>query len=171
MEEHLKSVCEEETYQKLYYQHAEAIRNYLYYKYGNLKQAEDIVQDSFASLWVHCQEVVVEAAKSFLYKVANNSTLNAIKHQKIVLNYKSTEQSRSYTNESPDFFMEEQEFKQRLTTAIAGLKENQREVFLLNRLEKKTYSEIAEMLDISVKAVEKRMHLALKILRVQIGNI
>ena len=38
-------------------------------------------------------------------------------------------------------------------------------------IDKKTYKEIAEMLSISVKAVEKRMHLALKQVREQIGNI
>ena len=52
-----------------------------------------------------------------------------------------------------------------LIDAIADLPENQRIVFLMNRLDKKTYKEIAELLDISVKAVEKRMHKALKELR------
>ena len=50
-------------------------------------------------------------------------------------------------------------------SAISDLPEGQREVFLLNRIDKKTYKEIAEMLDISVKAVEKRMNLALQDLR------
>ena len=52
---------------------------------------------------------------------------------------------------------------------IANLSEKQREVFLLNRIEKKKYKEIAEMLGISVKAVEKRMHGALKSLREEIN--
>ena len=44
-------------------------------------------------------------------------------------------------------------------------------MFLLNRIEKKTYKEIAEHIDISVKAVEKRMHAALLVMRENIGNI
>jgi RNA polymerase sigma factor (sigma-70 family) len=62
--------------------------------------------------------------------------------------------------------LEEQEFKQQLEKAISDLPEGQREVFLLNRIDKKTYREIAEMLGVSVKAIEKRMHKALKALRV-----
>ena len=40
-----------------------------------------------------------------------------------------------------------------------------------NRIEKKKYKEIAELLDISVKAVEKRIHQALLVMRKEIGNI
>jgi DNA-directed RNA polymerase specialized sigma subunit len=47
----------------------------------------------------------------------------------------------------------------------------EREVFLLNRIEKKKYKEISEMLNISVKAVEKRMHQALLVMRKEIGNV
>jgi RNA polymerase sigma-70 factor (ECF subfamily) len=75
------------------------------------------------------------------------------------------------TNETPEFLLEEKEFLDKLQVAISDLKEGQREVFLLNRIDKKTYKEIAEMLEISVKAVEKRMHLALVQLREKVGKI
>ena len=39
------------------------------------------------------------------------------------------------------------------------------------RIEKKKYKEIAEQLGISVKAVEKRMHKALLVIRKEIGNV
>jgi len=170
MPENVISVCDEKVYEQLYREHAEKICYYLYYKYGDMEKAQDIVQDSFAKLWTNCSKIIFGAAKSFLYKIANNSSINEYKHQKTVLKYKSTEQ-KNYTNESPEFQMEEKEFMHKLNVAIADLKEGQREVFLLNRIEKKTYREIAEMLGISVKAVEKRMHLALTILRKKIGNI
>jgi RNA polymerase sigma-70 factor (ECF subfamily) len=51
-----------------------------------------------------------------------------------------------------------------------ALPEKQRLVFLLSRIEKMTYKEIAELLDISVKAVEKRMHKALVSLRESISE-
>ena len=90
-------------------------------------------------------------------------------HQKTVLKYQQTPQ-KTFTNESPEFQMEEKGFMERLNRAISDLKEGQREVFLLSRIENKTYKEIAEMLDVSVKAVEKRMHLALVILRKKIKS-
>jgi len=159
MPEKVISVCEEEVYDKLYREHAEKIYYYLYYKYGDKEKAQDIVQDSFAKLWVNCSKILFGAAKSFLYKIANNASIKS----------QETPQ-KTYTNESPEFQMEEKEFMHRLNSAISGLKDGQREVFLLNRIENKTYKEIAELLGISVKAVEKRMHLALVILRKKINS-
>ncbi len=167
MPEKVASVCEEKIYDQLYREHAEKICYYLYYKYGDMDKAQDIVQDSFAKLWVNCAKILLVAAKSFLYKTANNASINLIIHQKTVLKYQQMPR-KNYTNESPEFQMEEREFMERLNRAISGLKEGQREVFLLNRIEKKTYKEIAELLEISVKAVEKRMQLALVILRKKI---
>ena len=60
---------------------------------------------------------------------------------------------------------------EKLENTISALPEKQREVFLLNRIEKKKYKEIALHLDISVKAVEKRMHQALLVMRKEIGNV
>ena len=59
----------------------------------------------------------------------------------------------------------------KLKSAIADLPEKQREVFLLSRIDKKKYSEISEIVGISVKAVEKRMSQALVVLRKKIGDI
>jgi RNA polymerase sigma-70 factor (ECF subfamily) len=162
-------VCDENIYDALYREHAEKICYYLYYKYGDMEKAQDIVQDSFAKLWIDCAKIFLGAAKSFLYKIANNASINSLVHQKTILKYKQIPQKR-YTNESPEFQMEEKEFLQRLNAAISGLKDGQREVFLLNRIEKKTYKEIAELLDISVKSVEKRMRLALLFLRKKINT-
>ena len=163
-------VCEEQLYQSLYLKHATEITNYLYYKYGNLEKARDIVQESYAKLWVNCSKIIVGSARSYLYRVANNASINEYNRQKLAFKYQ--EQPKDYiTNESPEFQMEEREFMDKLQNAINGLKEGQREVFLMNRIEKMTYREIASSLDISIKTVERRMHLALKEMRLQIKQL
>ena len=88
-----------------------------------------------------------------------------------MLNYKNEYQGPDKTNLSPEFVLEEKEFKTKLQNAIADLTDGQREVFLLNRIDGMKYREIAEMLDISVKAVEKRMSGALKILKEKIPTL
>ncbi|MDG2450070.1 MAG: sigma-70 family RNA polymerase sigma factor, partial [Saprospiraceae bacterium] len=96
--------------------------------------------------------------------VANNLFLNQIQHQKVVLKFESRGHSER-NDETPQFILEESEFKKKLEGAISSLPEDQRTVFLMNRIDKKKYREIAEIVGISVKAVEKRMHKALTHLR------
>ena len=170
MKQSLNPVCQPDVFENVFNTHAKSLRNYLYYKCGDKDLAEDFVQESFIKLWDNCAKVLLEKAKSFLFTVANNLFLNDIAHKKVVLNHQKVG-ARNYTHETPQYIMEEQEFMNKLQKAIADLPEKQREVFLLNRIDKKKYKEIAEMVGISVKAVEKRMSAALKSLRKKIGDI
>ena len=158
------NVCQEQVFQSIFITQAEGLRNFMYYKTGSLQQAEDLMQDAFGKLWENCAKVVIDKAKSFLFTVANNLFLNQVAHQKVVLKFENQGHTQQ-TNVNPQFLLEEQEFKKRLEGAISALPEGQRVVFLMNRIDKKKYREIAVELAISVKAVEKRMHQALSTLR------
>ena len=71
----LTGICEEIVFSNFFKSHAKALRNYLLYKYGNEEQAEDVTQEAFIKLWENCANVPLEKAKSFLYTVANNTSL------------------------------------------------------------------------------------------------
>ncbi|UPT71400.1 MAG: RNA polymerase sigma factor [Flavobacterium sp. JAD_PAG50586_2] len=163
-----KSICEELVFSGFFKAHVKSLRNYLYYKFGNEEKANDITQDAFIKLWENCKKVPIEKAKSYIYTIANNASLNEIAHQKVVLRYAQGHSGNDRTNLNPEFIIEEDQFKQKLEKAIAKLTEAQRTAFLLHRIEGKKYSEIAIMLEISVKAVEKRIHGALVTLRQEI---
>lgn len=164
-------VCDESIYSNIFKTNVKSIRNYLYFKFGNEERANDMTQDAFIKLWENCADVPPEKAKSFLYTVANNASLNQIAHQKIVLNYAKNNVNTDKTNLSPEFLFEEEQFKDKLEKAISNLTESQRIAFLMHRIEGKKYAEIAEILEISVKAVEKRIHGALLYLRKEIEQI
>ncbi|WP_310560599.1 sigma-70 family RNA polymerase sigma factor [Flavobacterium sp.] len=157
--------CDEIIFSSFFKTHSKSLRNFLFYKYGNKEQAEDLVQEAFIKLWQNCAAVPIEKAKSYLYTIANNSSLNEIKHQKVVLQFENNFTGLDKTNENPEYILEEKQFKTKLLKAIEDLNETQRIAFLMHRIDGKKYSEIADELKISVKAVEKRIHLALVELR------
>jgi len=167
----VSNICEEIVFAGFFKSHAKSLKNYLLFKFGNEEQAEDVTQEAFIKLWENCKNVPVEKAKSYIYTIANNTTLNHIAHQKVVFEYTKKVVPIHSTSESPEYLMEEEQFKVKLQKAIANLSEGQRTAFLLHRIEGKKYHEIAEILEISVKAVEKRIHLALVELRKEIDNL
>lgn len=164
------NICNESLFSKLFEKHSKDLYNFLYYKFGEKLNPQDKVQETFIKLWENCGKIVPNKAKSFLFTVANNLMLNEVAHQKVVLKFQQTK-PKSSTNETPEFLMEENEYMIRLQAAISKLTEAQRVAFLLNRIEGKKHKEIAEILDISTKAVEKRIYGALKQLREDIEGI
>ncbi len=162
--------CNEKVFSDFFLNQSKLLNNYIYYKCGNIDLANDIVQEAFLKFWNNCKKVIPGKAKSFLYTIANNIFLNEYAKSNIVINFKN-KQTKDFTNQSPEFLLEEKEFGAKLQNAISKLTEAQRTAFLMNRIDGKKYKEIAEILNISVKAVEKRIHNALLNLRREIENI
>ena len=161
-----KNVCQEPTYRELFYAHARHVRNFLFYKGASATEANDLAQEAFLRLWRDCAKVSVEKARGYLFAVAGNLFLDEKKHEQVVLRFQRQAPAAEASNEeNPHFDLETKELQDRLERAIEQLPENQRVVFLMNRMDKMKYAEIAAYLDLSVKAVEKRMHLALVELR------
>lgn len=166
----LKKICESKTFESIFKMYAKDLKRFIFFKTKDIDTAEDILQDTFIKLWDNCDNVNYNSVKSYLYSVANNLFLNKIKHDKVIAKHQQGHHLK-ITNESPEYVMLEKEFLDKIESTIKALPEKQREVFLLSRIEKKKYSEIAKSLNISVKAVEKRMHSALKTMRENIGNV
>lgn len=159
-----KNICKEGVFREVYDLHIVSVRNFIYYKSGNLQLAEDVAHDAFSKLWENCSKVIFESAKSYLYTVGNNLFINQMKKKQTRLKFDRSINEKT-NHHDPQFLLEEEEFKTKLDNAISNLPEKQRVVFLMNRIDKLKYREIAEILNLSVKAVEKRMHLALKELK------
>jgi RNA polymerase sigma-70 factor (ECF subfamily) len=164
------NICEEHLFSSIFNKHAQDLNNFLYYKYGDLLNPKDKVQEAFIKLWENCKKVTPDKAKSFLFTTANNLMLNEVAHQKVVLKHQQTK-PKSHTNENPEFLMQENEYMHKLQKALSNLTEAQRVAFLMNRVEGKRFKEIAEILDISTKAVEKRIYGALEKLRKEIKEL
>jgi RNA polymerase sigma-70 factor (family 1) len=165
-----KDICQESNFSSLYNTYNKEIWRFIYYKCGDQAQADDLVQNAFIKLWQNCAKVTFEKAKSFLYTVTNNAFLNEIAHRKVVLKHAKSQPDK-INSETPEYLLEEKEYHIKIQNSISNLTEGQRTAFLLNRIEGKKYKEIAELLNISVKAVEKRMSQALASLRKEIDTI
>lgn len=165
-----EDTCQEAQFTRFFKNTADDLRNFIYYKSGDLKLAEDTAQEAFTRLWQNCAKVPLSKARSFLFTTSVNLLRDLFKHKKVQLKFAELP-VRSDNHEDPEFLMQEKEFDQKLKRVLSDLSEDQRTCFLMNRIDGLKYREIADVLGVSVKTVEKRIHKALLVLREKIGNI
>jgi len=165
------NVCDEGRFKKLFRELSKDLHDFLFYKFGADNNPADLVQEAFVKLWNNCENVPPEKARAFLFTVANNQMLNELAKKKTVLRYQTSAEVKEYTHESPEYQLEETEYMERLQAALESLTEEQRVTFMLNRVEGKKHQEIADMLGISRKAVEKRIYKAYSILKERLGDL
>jgi len=165
--EHQKEL---EDFKEIFDRYYEGVRNYIYYKTGDADLAEDIVQEVFLKLWNMRRQVVPETVKALLYTMAENLTRNYYRHQQVVFNFVNHYERYKEEEEeaAADYALRAEEFHRHLQKTLAEIPEKSRVVFLMNRIDGLTYAEIADRLNLSVKAIEKRMSEAIAILREKI---
>ena len=130
----------------------------------NVDLAEDIVQDSYASLWEKLQEGDhVLNLKSYLYMMVRNRCLDHLR--KKGLPTESLKPYDTYGIIDDDDAQERAQTEARMWTAIDSLPEKCREVFILSKRDGLKYEEIAEELGLSVNTVRNQISKALKVLK------
>jgi RNA polymerase sigma-70 factor (ECF subfamily) len=155
---------EKTEFVELFNEMFQPVKNYVYYKVGDIEVAEDLAQETFIKIWEKRNSIRQNTIKSLLYTIANNLCKNRFEHQQVVFNFVNN-YTQNQTSNSPEFELELKQFNEKLQQAIGNLNEKQRTVFLMNRIDDLTYNQIAKNLGLSVKAIEKRMKNALNELK------
>ena len=128
--------------------------------------AEEIAQDVMLEVWRRRDPIRLEQGyRAYLLRATRNRALNHVRHERIVQREQLAASVESPMAPPPDEDMLGGELGEAIQRAMAALPENCREVFQLSRTQGLRYAEIATVLDISVKTVEKRMGQALAELR------
>ena len=155
-------------FKDLFDNHFDSVRNYIYYRSGDADAATDIAQEAFLRIWEK-QPSDLSHITGLLFKIANDEFISQYRRQKVMSKFRLNAKP-DQTGRSPEEQVIFEELKDRYETALVNLPEKQRTVFLMSRMEQLKYHEIAERLGLSVKAVEKRMNLALAFLKHAIGS-
>lgn len=143
---------------------------------NNLEESKDIAQNSLVVFWEKRDNLKPGLpVEPFLFTIAKNAALDYLKSFKIRLDHAQnvySEQQR-ITNELNEISLElfdVEEFKanllkKKIFKVLLSLPIGDRRIFVLSRFNNLTNNEIAQILKISQKTVEKRISLILKILR------
>lgn len=138
----------------------------------NREEAEDIVQEVFIEVFQSIGTFKGNSLIStWLYRIAINKSLNQIrknKNRKFMASLDTMLMGRKKTrineigdqSEISDKNIEHDELAEAIRTAVDSLSNNQRIAFVMNKYQDMSYKEIAEVMDISLTAVESLIHRA-----------
>ena len=155
-------------FKEIFNNHFDEVRNYIYYRSGDTELSTDIAQDTFVKLWEKQFNTSDGKVKGLLFKIAGDLFISSYRKQKTAMNFKLNMKS-DLKGTNPEDQFQFNELQEKYSVALANLPEKQRLVFMMSRMDEMKYKEIAERLDISVKAVEKRMKNALEYLRLALN--
>lgn len=156
------NVCEELVFKRVFERWQQPLQHFLQARGLALESAADQVQECFLRLWKNCTDVSENKSKSYLFTTASRLQIDDYRKAKVRLSYIDQSNKSSADRKDGQYLLEESEFKTQLESTLNTMTEKSRVVFMMNRYDKMTYKNIAETLDISVKAVEKRMSKALQ---------
>lgn len=152
-----------EDFKMIYDTHFDDLRRYLIYRSGDQDLSGDIVQNVFMKVWTKKIDIASGNIKSLLFKMATDEFISHIRRKKVEKQYRESINLRLIRE--PDNNDDLLEKKVLFQKALNQLQEKQKTALLMNKMQGLTYKEIAEVLNLSQKAIEKRIGLAIKALK------
>lgn len=158
-------------FEDIFEKHYDSLRLYAMHIVGSYEAAEDVVQDCFFEIWQKRDSVDFSTPMiGYLRKSVFNRAINYLQSKSNQMHHDGIDSSRLQEALLGMIIEEEdhlayKDLSVQITKGIHTLPEQCRRVFILSRTYEMKNKEIAEKLNISVKAVEKQITQALKILR------
>lgn len=153
----------------LFVSYSADLRNFVTGKFGDINEADDIVQDAFRNMLRMESPEEIEDPRAYLYKTARNLALNRIRKQKHHDNYIAVQEQKEQAL-SPERTVAANKDLEILQKAVTKLPPKIKRAFVLSRVHSKTYAEIGQELGISISTVEKYIITALEFLREQLDR-
>lgn len=137
-------------------------QNLCYFSFSYVKDqqiSEEVVADIFINLWEKRDKINIDVkVKSYLYTAVKNRSLNYLRDNKIHTEKLDMVDQIALTmiNRTDDNINYE-DLKKVIDNLIDSLPEKRKLIFQMNRFDELSYSEIAEILSISVSTVKNQM--------------
>jgi len=138
----------------------------------NTDLSEEIVQEVFLKLWENRSMLHIHTSlKSYLLKIVQNKSIDSIRHQDIKHHYASLLLSHPLLAENDtENYILHSDLESAYKRAMNNLPVQCAEAYRMNRTDLLSYSEIAKILNVSVRTVEVRIGKALFLLHEELRD-
>ncbi len=162
------------AFELIFDRHAAAAFSLAYRMCGRRGLAEDVVQDTFLSLWRSGMryERSRGSIRAWVLGAVRNKAIDTFRHETVTTGldvYDETAALQMPARERTDDEAERRADAQQVRSALEGLPSEQRRVIELAYFGGFTHSQIAEMLELPAGTVKGRMRMGLNKLRLALG--
>ena len=154
-----------EDYNRCVDVHSDGVYRFALKHLRDTDKAKDVVQESFARLWVKVDEVDAMKAKSYLFTTANHVMIDEVRKGSRSTRMEEHHEDLQWSSQSqPDL-------QKILEQGLATLPAVQRSVVLLRDLEGYSYEEIAGIAGLSLEQVKVYIYRGRTALKNYIGHL
>lgn len=160
---------DEVAFKHLFYKYVDTLERFVFSYVNEREQAQEIVLDLFTYVWAHRSTLQIKLTlKAYLFQSAKNRSLNFLRDRETHLFMDDLQLADSFDNSS--WSIETEELHQLIAEAVSLLPEKCRIIFEKSREENLTNKQIAATMNISEKTVENQITIALRKIKVFLGN-
>ena len=161
---------DEEAYRILFYDFFSPLCAFAYRFLEDKEACEDVVQEIFFLLWKNRKNLDIHVStRNYLLTCVRNACLDLLRRKESEKKWMEDTMREDFDKTNDDLYST-MELEHLLNDALDKLPEKMSSTFRMNRFEGKTYAEIAEEKQISVKTVEAYMTKTLKFLKVELKD-
>lgn len=131
------------------------------------EDCHDLVNDTFEQFWTHFDDIRTSTALPYLYTLLRRKCIDFLRKKKTEQKYLDFTMASSERYDSADHIRELEERERKIKQVLDSLPSPTKRIFTLCFVERKKYTEAAEILEISVSTVKKHIVRALKLIREQ----
>lgn len=146
---------DEKAFEQFYKNYGRRIFGNIFKMVKDQEIAQELLQDVFVKVWEN--RLIIDVDKSFrsyLFTISRNLVYNYLKRtllEKQIETYLASTRTELYSHIEEDLF--HQETEEAFKRAVAGLPEKRQQIYILCKIEGKSYQEVSGLLNVSVSTI------------------
>ncbi len=171
-----RAKAEGEAFGVLYERYVKKIYNYMYYRTGNERDAEDLTARVFQRALAHLEHYTERGLpfSAWLYRIAHNLVANwhrdQGRHKVLPLEHVASQELQALGAERPEAMTETRQEREALRQAVRRLPGERQELLILKFVERLSNAEIGAIMNRSEGAVKSLYHRTLLALRDELAR-
>ena len=151
-----------EAFRKLFEAYAPRIKSYMMRQGADANTAEELAQETLLAVWRKAALYSGEkgSATTWIFTIARNLRIDKLRKEMTWVALPEGYDQEISHDANPDEALAEEERRERVQQALAGLPPDQHEVVVLSYVDGLSHSEIADRLRLPLGTVKSRMRLA-----------